>query len=155
MKARDIMTTNVFTVREDNTVEDAARLLARNHISGLPVVSPEHVLVGLVTEYDLITKPGMTVGEIMSRSVISIGADTETEAVAHLLASQHIRRVPVVEDGRVVGILSRSDLVRQIAMRWVCNVCGEIVRSMAVPTTCPRCGANQASFVHEIEPPGM
>jgi CBS domain-containing protein len=155
MKAREIMTTNVFTVREDHTVEDAARLLARHHISGLPVVTHEDVLVGLVTEYDLISKQGNSVGEIMSRSVISVGPETESEAVAHLLASQHIRRVPVLEDGRVVGILSRSDLVRQIAMRWVCSVCGEIVRSTAVPARCPRCGADQASFVHEVEPPGM
>lgn len=155
MKAREIMTTNVVSVRDDHTIEDAARLLARHHISGLPVVNREGALIGLVTEYDLISRSGAHVADIMSRSVISISPDTEAEAISHLLASQHIRRVPVLERGQVVGIVSRSDLVRQIAMRWVCNTCGEVVRSAAVPQTCPRCGAAQDAFIHEIEPPGM
>jgi rubrerythrin len=63
--------------------------------------------------------------------------------------------VPVVEDGKVVGIVSRSDLVRQIAMRWVCDVCGEIVSGEEAPTNCPRCGADESAFVHNIVPPGM
>lgn len=155
MIARDIMTPNVITVREDNTVEDAARLLARHRVSGLPVVNHAGALVGLMTEYDLIAKQGNHVGDIMTRNVISVGPDTEAEAIAHLLTSQHIRRVPVTEQGRVVGIVSRADLVRQIAMRWVCSVCGEVVRSRTVPEVCPRCGADRQSFVHEIEPPGM
>ncbi len=154
MKAKEIMTPNVIRVREDNTIEDAARLLARHHITGLPVVNSDEALVGLITEYDLISKQGHHVSEIMSRSVISVTADTEVEAVAHLLTSQHIRRVPVLEDGRLVGIVSQSDLVRQIAMRWVCDVCGEMVRSRVVPQECPRCGATN-SFSHEVEPPGM
>jgi len=155
MKARDIMTPNVVSVREDNTVEDAARLLARYHISGLPVINSDGALVGLMTEFDLISKQGHLVNEIMSRNVISVGVDTEVEAIAQLLTSQHFRRVPVLDEGKVVGIVSQADLVRQIAMRWVCSVCGEMVRSHTVPATCPRCGAGAASFVHEVEPPGM
>lgn len=155
MKARDIMTPNVISVREDNTVEDAARLLARHHISGLPVINTAGALVGLMTEFDLISKQGHFVNEIMSRNVISVGVDTEVEAIAQLLASQHFRRVPVLDEGKVVGIVSQADLVRQIAMRWVCSVCGETVRSHTVPATCPRCGADAESFVHEVEPPGM
>jgi CBS domain-containing protein len=155
MKARDIMTPNVVSVREDNTVEDTARLLARHHISGLPVVTGDGALVGLITEFDLISKPGHLVNEIMSRNVISVGVDTDVEAIAQLLSSRHFRRVPVVDEGKVVGIVSQADLVRQIAMRWVCSVCGEMVRSYAVPDTCPRCGATSESFVHEVEPPGM
>lgn len=155
MKTRDIMTTNVVSVREDTTIEDAARMLTRNHISGLPVVNRDGSLVGLVTEYDLISKQGHFVSDIMSRSVISVSADTEVDAVAHLLSNEHIRRVPVLENGVVVGIISQADLVRQIAMRWVCNVCGEIVRSRNVPETCPRCGALKEAFTHEVEPPGM
>lgn len=155
MKAREIMTTNVVSVRDDNTIEDAARMLAHHHISGMPVVNKDGVLVGLITEYDLISRTGHTVSDIMSRSVTSIGADTEVEAIAHLLSSEHIRRVPVLEEGKVVGIVSQADLVRQIAMRWVCSVCGEVVRSHSVPERCPRCGATHETFVHEVEPPGM
>ncbi|NJL06431.1 MAG: CBS domain-containing protein [Chloroflexaceae bacterium] len=154
MKAREIMTSNVISVRDDNTVEDAARLLSRYRISGMPVVTKDGVLVGLVTEYDLIAKSGDIVRDIMTSNVISISADVEVEEVAHLLTNQRIRRVPVLDNGQLVGILSRADLVRQIAMRWVCSVCGEMVRSPAVPDTCPRCGARE-SFFHEVEPPGM
>ncbi len=155
MKARDIMTPNVICVRESSIVEDAARLMARHRISGIPVVNDAGGLVGMITEHDLISKEGHTVADVMSRSVISVSVDTEVEEVAHLLTIQHIRRVPVLQGGKIVGILSRSDLIRQIAMRWVCNVCGEIVRSATVPTQCPRCHAPQSAFVHEVEPPGM
>lgn len=149
------MTTNVVSIQAGATVEDAARLLARNRISGMPVVDADGALVGLVTEHDLIARQGHAVADIMSRSVISISPDTEVEQVSHLLTDQRIRRVPVLENGRVVGIVSRSDLVRQIAMRWVCDVCGEIVRGTEAPDHCPRCGAAQDAFTHGVVPPGM
>lgn len=155
MKAREIMTRSVISIREGAMVEDAARLLARNRISGLPVLSDAGALVGLITEHDLIAKQGRSVADVMSRGVISVSADTDVEQVQHLLTNQRIRRVPVVEHGNVVGILSRSDLVRQIAMRWVCGVCGEIVRGMEPPGDCPRCGAGEKAFIHDVVPPGM
>lgn len=155
MKASEIMTTSVICIPDSSSVEDAARLMARHRISGLPVTNDEGMLVGLVTEHDLIAKRGRSVVDVMSRSVISVTADTEAEQVQHLLTNQRIRRVPVVRDGKVVGIVSRSDLVRQIAMRWVCDVCGEIVRGLEAPQTCPRCGAAQNAFIHDVVPPGM
>lgn len=155
MKVREIMTSNVISVRDDMEIEDAARLLARHRISGLPVVNGAGSLVGLITEYDLLTKQGAAVAEIMSRGVISVSPETDVEEVAHLLANQRIRRVPVLDGDRLVGIVSRSDLVRQIAMRWICHVCGEMVRSPKMPQKCPRCGAGENAFSHEVEPPGM
>lgn len=155
MKAREIMTTSVVSIAESNSVEDAARLLARYRISGMPVVNESGTLVGLVTEHDLIARSGHTVADIMSRSVISVTPDTEIEAVSHLLTNQRIRRVPVLEDGKVVGILSRSDLVRQIAMRWVCEVCGHVERGSTAPDHCTACGAPQSAFTHGVVPPGM
>lgn len=155
MKAREMMTRDVISILDEATVEDAARILARNRISGLPVVNANGMLVGLVTEHDLIAKEGRTVSEIMSRGVITVSPDTEIEQVQHLLTNQRIRRVPVVEDGRVVGIVSRLDLVRQIAMRWVCGVCGDSVRGTEPPAFCPRCGAGESAFVHDVVPPGM
>jgi CBS domain-containing protein/ribosomal protein S27AE len=149
------MTREVIVIRDDATVEDAARLLARNRISGLPVVNEAGSLVGLVTEHDLIAKQGRSVADIMTLGVISVSADTEVEQVQHLLTNQRIRRVPVVDNGRVVGVVSRSDLVRQIAMRWVCGVCGEIVRALDPPAICPRCGAGESAFAHDVVPPGM
>ena len=149
------MTTNVVSVQDDSTVEDAARLLTGHHISGLPVVNAAGALVGLVTELDLISKSGRTVGDIMSRSVISVSADTEVEEVAHLLTNQRIRRVPVLDGDKLVGIVSRSDLVRQIAMRWVCSVCGDVVHSQEVPQQCPTCHSPESAFTHQVAFPGM
>lgn len=155
MKAREIMTRDVISIQDEATIEEAARLLARNRISGVPVVNAGGLLMGLVTEHDLISKQGRSVSEIMSKGVITVSPDTEVEQVQHLLTNQRIRRVPVVEDGKVVGIVSRSDLVRQIAMRWVCSVCGDSVRGMEPPQQCPRCGAGESAFTHDVVQPGM
>ena len=113
------------------------------------------VLTCLVTEHDLIAKGGATVADIMSRSVISVTEDTDVEEVAHLLTNRRIRRVPVLRGDQLVGIVSRSDLVRQIAMRWVCPVCGEVVRGPEAPEQCPRCHAPKNVFTHETMNPGM
>ena len=155
MKVSDIMTRDVIGVREDTEIEEAARLLSRHHISGLPVFNATGSLVGLVTELDLIAKDGKLVGEVMSRGVVSVSPETSVEEVAHLLASRHIRRVPVTDNDKLVGIVSRSDLVRQLAMRWVCHVCGEQVRSATRPERCPACGADSNAFSSQMEMPGM
>ena len=155
MKVKEIMTTSVISVPEDATIEDAARLLARYRISGLPVVNADGALVGLVTEYDLISKPGQAVADIMSRSVISVSPETDMEEVSHLLTNRRIRRVPVLQGDQLVGIVSRSDLIKQIAMRWVCPTCGEVVRGPEAPEQCPRCHAPKSAFTHEMMQPGM
>ncbi len=155
MQARELMTQDVISILDAATVEDAARILARNRISGLPVINHDGILVGLITEHDLIAKSGRTVADLMSRGVITVSPDTEVEQIQHLLTNQRIRRVPVVEHGRVIGIVSRSDLVRQIAMRWVCATCGESLRGFDPPQHCPACGAGASAFVHDVVPPGM
>ena len=155
MKVKEIMTTGVISVPENDTIEDAARLLARHRISGLPVVNGSGALVGLVTEYDLIAKEGHIVADIMSRSVISVSPDTDVEEVSHLLTNRRIRRVPVIEGDQLVGIVSRSDLIKQIAMRWVCPTCGEVLRGPEAPEQCPRCHAPKSVFTHEVMQPGM
>lgn len=154
MKVADIMTTRVITVTEKQTKQQAARLLSEHHISGLPVVNAGDTLVGVVTEYDIISKPGHRVGEIMTRGVISVSPDTDVEEVRHILVHEHIKRVPVLDQGRLVGIVSRADLVREVAMSWICPVCGEMVRGEEQPESCPRCGALSVPPSFEPEPPG-
>lgn len=153
MNAGDLMTTHVITVDDRARIEDAARLLAHHRISGLPVVNRAGALIGVVTEHDLLAKSGTLVSEIMSRGVISVTPETDAEAVALLLSDRRVRRVPVLDHGRLVGIVSRSDLVQQIAMRWVCQTCGEVVRGERAPDVCPRCGAVDP-FSHLTELPG-
>jgi CBS domain-containing protein len=154
MKVKDVMTTKVITVREDQTKQNAARLLSQHRISGLPVVNGDDVLVGVVTEYDVIARGGRKVGDIMTRGVISVTADTDLEEVSHILVHERIKRLPVVEQGRLVGIVSRADLVRELATRWVCEVCGEVTHSEEQPERCPRCGAEEVAASYEPAPPG-
>ncbi len=154
MKAEDVMTTKVITVTEHSTKQQAARLLAQHRISGLPVVNADNVVVGVVTEYDVISIEGQTVGEIMTRGVISVTPDTDLEEVGQLLVHERIKRLPVLDQGRLVGIVSRADLVREVAMRWVCPVCGEVVHSEDQPQRCPRCGAKNVPASFEPVPPG-
>lgn len=152
--ARDIMTKDVRTVETATSVEAAARIMFEQSISGIPVVDSGGRLVGVVSEFDVLAKAGDTVGEIMTQSVITVGEDTDPETVARMLIEQHIRRLPVVRDGRVVGIISRSDLIRLFALtRWSCEDCGFYTRGFERLTMCPKCGSEV--IILEREPPGM
>ncbi len=154
MKAEDVMTTTVITVTEHQTAQQAARLLSQHRISGLPVVNDDNVVVGVVTEYDVISKVGRTVGEIMTRGVISVTPHTDLEEVSHILVHERIKRLPVIDQGKLLGIVSRADLVREVAMSWVCPVCGEVVRGEEEPERCPRCEATNVAVSFEPVPPG-
>ena len=79
---------------------------------------------------------------------------TDLEEVSHILVHERIKRLPVLDQGRLLGIVSRADLVREVALRWVCPVCGEVVRSEQQPERCPRCGANNVPASLEPVPPG-
>ena len=143
MKVQDIMTRDVITVGPETPVHDAARLMVDHRVSGLPVVDENGHVVGVVSEGDLIVrrKPreempwwrtffadpgalarqyqkaaGTTVAEVMTRPVISAPSSLPIESAALILDRHRIRRVPIVDDGRLVGIVSRGDLVKAIAM---------------------------------------
>jgi CBS domain-containing protein len=114
---REIMTGDVETTTPDTTIAELARQLLDGGYSGMPVVDTEGVLVGMVSEYDVISKRGATVAEIMSRGVISVPEDAGTDQVAGIMGLHGIRRVPVVRDGRLIGIVSRTDLLRLFLSR--------------------------------------
>lgn len=116
-KARDIMSREIVTVASDMLVEDAAKLLAYHNISGMPVENPDGKIVGIVSEADVIGHIGATVDEVMTPEVISVGEDATLEEIATLMAQHRIKRVPVMTNGSVVGMVSRSDIVRAIAAR--------------------------------------
>ena len=107
---RAIMTTDVATTSPETTVDALARALLDGGYSGLPVVDAAGALIGMVSEYDVISKRGATVGEIMSRGVISVAEETGTDEIAGLMGLHGIRRVPVVRAGfRVVESFEASD----------------------------------------------
>jgi CBS-domain-containing membrane protein len=151
MLARDIMTRNIVTIHPYATIQEAARLLADHNISGVPVVDATGTMAGLVTEADLISKSGQTVADIMSRRVISVGPETPVDEIAQLLTSHHFKRVPITEGKRVVGVVSRADIVRMMASRWVCQTCGAVHHGQR-PGVCYDCGAPGVMFERELDP---
>src|ERR671931_408250 len=140
----DVMTHNVITVSPQTPVTEAAERLAANRITGMPVVDEHGSLVGVVSEFDIIGKSGRTVGEIMTRGVISVSPQTPLEEAAHILTGARIRRLPVLDGAQLVGIISRADIVARIprtavtpagplrpSLRWNASlqVCSQYLRS--------------------------
>ena len=148
MKIGEIMTPNVISVTEDTPLREVAQVLDRHRVSGLPVVDGDEHIIGVVSEYDLIAKPNArTAGEAMTHDVISVMEDTSVDEVRFLLVNRKIKRVPVIRGTRLVGIVSRADLVREIAFTWVCQVCGDTERGRNPPDQCPKCGTGEGSDV--------
>lgn len=151
MHARDIMTHEVITISASATIQDIARLLSDYSISGVPVMDDERHMVGIVTQADLIGKEGETVADIMTSRVVSVSEQTPVDEVARVLASNRFKRVPVVRDERVVGIVSRADIVRMMASRWICPTCGAIQQGR-LPSECYACGGDASTFERELDP---
>ncbi|HZS03065.1 MAG TPA: CBS domain-containing protein [Chloroflexota bacterium] len=155
MKVREIMTTPVITAPADMPVGDLAELLAKRRITAVPIVDSDGAVIGLVSEYDLMARPGKTAADVMTRGVITVDQETEVDDVRFLLVERRIRRVPVMNGREMVGIISRSDIVRLMALHWICEACGESARGDAPPAQCPRCAAAGERFVQEPLHPGM
>jgi CBS domain-containing protein len=145
-KAKDIMTTDVITVKQDTTIEELARILMKYQINGTPVVDDNGNLKGIVTENDLISKnsrlhiptilrlfdafiplgtsrleveikkmAASTVGEICTRDVITIDDETPVEDIATIMTEKKIHLLPVLKEGKLVGIIGKKDLIKGIA----------------------------------------
>ena len=115
MNARDIMTRDIISVSPTMKVKDLAMTLIKNQISGAPVASKDGKIVGIVSEADIVAKKGKDVRAIMSKKVISVTEDATVEEIAQLMATHVIKRLPVMNAGKVVGIVSRADIVSAIA----------------------------------------
>ena len=118
MKLREIMTDTVVRINPEETVAVAARTLARYNIGMLPVCGGDGRLCGVVTDRDLVTRciaagkepTRTTVREVMTSNVVSARQDMDTVAAAQLMGRQQIRRLPVLENGRLCGMVSLGDL---------------------------------------------
>ena len=118
MIARDIMTRKVCTIHPKASAQEAAQLLDQMRISGLPVVDEDGKIIGIITEADIISKvdrEGLSVADIMSHEVTFVSEETSVSEIAMLLTDRKIKRVPVVNDGKLVGIVSRADIVHAVA----------------------------------------
>jgi len=141
MKARDVMTLAVYTVKPTTSVKDVAHLFVERRISAAPVVDDQRKIVGIVSEGDLVHRSEIStqrrhpwwlvlmagdeglaadyikahakqVADIMTRKVITAGPDTPLQEIAEMLEKYGIKRLPIVRDGQLVGIVSRANLVQ-------------------------------------------
>jgi CBS domain-containing protein len=144
MNASDVMVHPVITTRPDSSVHDAAAIMIANHISAVPVTDTNGRLLGILSEGDLLRRSeteterrrswwlesltsaetlakefvkthSRKVSDVMTRNIIVAQPDTPLHEIATLLERNRIKRVPVVQDGKLVGLVSRADLVRALA----------------------------------------
>ena len=120
MKVRDIMTQPAIHISAGESAEVAARTLTHYNIGVLPVCGGDGKLCGVVTDRDLVTRcmasgkapANTTVREVMTGRVQSVQPDMEIGVAAHLMGRQQVRRLPVVENGRLCGMVSLGDLTK-------------------------------------------
>jgi len=140
------MSTKVVTVSPETSVRDIATLMIGKHVSGLPVLNDNGTLVGMVSEGDLLRRPelgtekhrrrwasffsgadeqareftkshGLRAGDVMTEQVLHVSEDTSLGDVVNLMEKHNIKRLPVLSDGKLVGIVSRVDLLRALAVQ--------------------------------------
>jgi len=153
MKAMDVMVRDVVTVGPDDDVADAIKLLAKYDVSALPVVEEDDRVIGIISEADLVRREeigtekhrawwlealtpastlaeefakshGRRVSEVMSTDIVSAAEDASLGEIATLLEKHRIKRVPILRDGRLVGIVSRSNLIQAVASAQAGNGIG-------------------------------
>ncbi len=120
MRVSDLMNAQVVSITPDASALTAARLLERHNIGSLPVCNQDGKISGIVTDRDIVlrcvaseTDPNSTqVREIMSRNVITVGPDEDVREATRLMGTGQIRRLPVVTDGHIVGMVSLGDMAK-------------------------------------------
>ena len=140
MKLKDLMTKQVLTVHPEEQVEVAARIVARNNIGSIPVCDANGKLCGLVTDRDLVVRcmaaegmAKMKVRDVMTGNVITAVPDMDAAMAAHLMGRKQIRRLPVMEAGKLCGVISLGDLAsREESAYDATDALGEISSNVSV-----------------------
>jgi CBS domain-containing protein len=137
---RDAMTEDPRSIGTSASVVEAARLMREAHIGSLPITDGEQ-LVGMITDRDITTRvvaeaadPETSVGDVCSRDVISVEADKDHEEAVELMARHQVRRLPVVENGRLIGIVAQAD----IALTGNETKTGALVEAISEPSDAER-----------------
>lgn len=144
MRAHQVMNRRVITVTPDTSIVDAANIMLRQHISGLPVVDAAGKLVGIVSEGDFLRRgeigtqkkrgrwlsflvgpgrsaadfvhaQGRKVGEVMTHEPLTVTEETPLEDIVELMERNHVKRLPVLRNNKMVGIITRSNLLQAVA----------------------------------------
>jgi CBS domain-containing protein len=140
---RDAMTENPRSIGASESVVEAARLMRDQHIGSLPITDDEK-LVGMITDRDITTRvvaeaadPTTTsVGDVYSKDLVSVEPDNDLEDAVQLMASHQLRRLPVVENGRLVGIVAQADIA--LNLRENEQRTGELVEAISEPSGAER-----------------
>lgn len=139
MKVRQMMTAPVIRISPEESVEVAARTLARYNIGALPVCGSDGRLCGMVTDRDLVTRcvaagrrPGQTtVKQVMTGAVVAVEPDMEAEEAAKLMGQRQVRRLPVVQNERLCGMVSLGDLIDKGAPEGAAHALGDICSNVS------------------------
>jgi CBS domain-containing protein len=134
---RDAMTESPRSIGASASVVEAARLMREEHIGSLPITEDEQ-LIGMLTDRDIATRvvaeaadpKTMSVGDVYSRDLVSVEPDNDLEQALQLMARHQVRRLPVVENGRLVGIVAQAD----IALRENETKTGQLVEAISEPS---------------------
>jgi len=114
------MTTDIITVKRETPISQAIELLLENNITGLPVVEDDNTLAGIISEKDIMdivfssVDVSSKVEDFMTKDVVSFEQDEDFTAICECLINNNFRRVPIVENGKLVGIISRSDIIKYL-----------------------------------------
>lgn len=121
LTAKDIMTSHVICIHKDTPIFEAINLMVTNSITGIPVIEDDSTLVGILSEQDVLRvfnnyedEKDKTVSDFMTQPVIHFEEDEFVEDICNCMMQYSIRRVPITSNNHVVGVISRSDLLRQI-----------------------------------------
>jgi CBS domain-containing protein len=139
MKVEDVMSREVVTVPPGASLKQAAHLFIEHRVSGLPVVDNDKHVLGVISETDVLAKEAEgqakadahLVGEAMTSPAVTIEADRPLGAAAKLILEERVNRLPVVENGKLVGIVTRADLVRAF-VRADAEIASEIREDVVV-----------------------
>ncbi len=120
LTAESIMTEDLVTIRPESSIRDAIELLIGKAISGLPVIDQHGHLVGVITEFAMLAMVydhevrNQTVGQPMTREVITVNVDDPISRIADLCIVHRVRRLPVMRDGKLVGLIARRDVLKAL-----------------------------------------
>lgn len=131
MKVQDCMSKHVICVNPGTTISDVAKLMGEHHIGSIPVCKEDGKIVGIITDRDIILRSiacekdvkQTPISEIMTTQVIRTSPDTNTTAVAQIMADNQVRRLPVVIDEKVVGMITLGNLAQyhSVSKECLCN----------------------------------
>ena len=139
MLVKNVMTRNVVTVLPEETVATASRLMARDNLGALAVCSRDGRLRGMLTDRDIVLRcvaagenpAELMVRQVMTRRLVTVNPEEETAQAASRMAEQQVRRLPVEQEGKLVGMISLADLSRAPQFRMeaaeaLCNICDSV-----------------------------